>query len=179
MTAITAISSLVASEEARSYLQRLQDHEPEMVDLSGRPKNRLAAVLVLLYEQAGQLRVLLTTRSKSLRTHPGQTAFPGGKMDETDADVVETAYREAFEEVGLPLSSSHIHKIAILRPFLSSSKLLVTPVVSFLDDLSILKDLQPSQGEVERIFTHPMEAFLNPALAACEPLVEIGSEDWP
>lgn len=47
----------------------------------------------MLYErpQAGGLRVLLTTRSKELRAHPGQTALPGGKVDKTDAGVVETA----------------------------------------------------------------------------------------
>ena len=57
-----------------------------------------AAVLVLLYERAGAggpscggLRVLLTTRSKELRSHPGQTALPGGKVDQSDAGVVETA----------------------------------------------------------------------------------------
>ena len=56
----------------------------------------LAAVLVVLYERpggraSGGLRVLLTTRSKELRSHPGQTALPGGKVDKTDAGVVETA----------------------------------------------------------------------------------------
>lgn len=55
------------------------------------PANKLAAVLVLLYEKAGELRVLLTTRDKSLRAHPGQVALPGGKVDTTDVDVVETA----------------------------------------------------------------------------------------
>lgn len=55
------------------------------------PSSKLAAVLVLLYERAGGLRVLLTTRSKELRSHPGQTALPGGKVDEGDAGVVETA----------------------------------------------------------------------------------------
>jgi peroxisomal coenzyme A diphosphatase NUDT7 len=55
------------------------------------PGAKLAAVLVLLYEQAGQLRVLLTTRSKSLRTHAGQTALPGGKKDATDDDLIQTA----------------------------------------------------------------------------------------
>jgi coenzyme A diphosphatase NUDT7 len=53
--------------------------------------------MVLLYERAGELRVLLTTRSKALRSHPGQTALPGGKVDETDGDFVQTA-------VGLTLS---------------------------------------------------------------------------
>jgi len=54
----------------------------------------LAAVLIVLYERPGGrggLRVLLTTRSKELRSHPGETALPGGKVDKTDAGVVETA----------------------------------------------------------------------------------------
>ena len=53
--------------------------------------SKLAAVLVVLYERAGELRVLLTTRSKALRSHPGQTALPGGKVDEADGDFVQTA----------------------------------------------------------------------------------------
>ncbi len=55
------------------------------------PKSKRAAVLVLLYEKGGVLRVLLTTRAKTLRTHPGQTALPGGKMDEADQDITDTA----------------------------------------------------------------------------------------
>jgi peroxisomal coenzyme A diphosphatase NUDT7 len=58
-------------------------------------------VLVLLYERAGgELRVLLTTRSKELRSHPGQTALPGGKMDKMDAGVVETAVSPFLPVVG-------------------------------------------------------------------------------
>lgn len=59
-------------------------------------------MLVLLYEKADGLRVLLTTRAKTLRTHPGQTALPGGKMDETDNDIVETAVRKTtrFDMLG-------------------------------------------------------------------------------
>ncbi len=56
--------------------------------------SKSAAVLVLLYERGGGgggLRVLLTTRSKELRSHPGQTALPGGKVDEGDAGIVEAA----------------------------------------------------------------------------------------
>jgi len=55
------------------------------------PTTKIAAVLVLLYEQEGILRVLLTTRSKELRTHAGQTALPGGKKDAVDGDIVQTA----------------------------------------------------------------------------------------
>ena len=48
-------------------------------------------MLVLLYEKDGELRVVLTTRSKLLRAHPGQTSLPGGKVDEGDRDLTHTA----------------------------------------------------------------------------------------
>jgi len=133
---------------------------------------------VLLYEKSDQLRVLLTTRSKSLRSHPGQTAFPGGKVDDEDADVVGTAFREAFEEVDLPLDSPHIYTIGQLLPVISAGKLLVIPIVALLTDLSILDHLKASDGEVDRIFNHPLEAILDPSLCASEPLSEKGGEDW-
>ncbi|KAG2076615.1 hypothetical protein BDR04DRAFT_1149064 [Suillus decipiens] len=120
--------------KSRACIKRLNTCQLDRPDLSRQPTSKLAAVLVLLYEQAGELRVLLTTRSKSLRAHPGQTALPGGKADEEDESLVWTALREANEEVGLPLppTSSNIHFITTLPPFLSASQLLVTPVVVFL-----------------------------------------------
>jgi len=146
---------------------------------SSQSASKLAAVLVVLYERAGGLRVLLTTRSKALRSHPGQTALPGGKIDEADGNFVQTAYREAYEEVALPLDCPHIHTICILEPFLSKYKLLVTPVIALLTDLSVLDNLKASDAEVDHIFDHPLEALLDPTLASKEPLVAIGSEDWP
>lgn len=143
------------------------------------PRSKLAAVLVLLYESAGQLRVLLTTRSKALRTHAGQTALPGGRVDDTDIDFLETAFREAYEEVGLPLNCPDIHTVALLEPFVSLHRLIVTPVVAVLIRPSVLDHLKAAQTEVARIFTHPLEAILDPVIARSEPLVALGSEDWP
>lgn len=155
------------------------EYELERPDLSNQPKAKLAAVLVLLYENAGELRVVLTTRSKFLRAHPGQTALPGGKADESDTSLVDTAFREAHEEVGLPLNCAHVHKLCVLQPFLSSSGLLVTPVVALLTDVGLLAGFTPCVGEVDRIFSHPLEAILDPQLAGNEPLVPKGSEHWP
>ncbi|CDO76996.1 hypothetical protein BN946_scf184298.g23 [Trametes cinnabarina] len=184
--------------QIRTCIERLRSHQSEEVNLfvcpiasllswslkkpwcsSNYPSTKLAAVLVLLFERAGELRVLLTTRSKSLRSHPGQVALPGGKMDVTDADVFETAYREAHEEVGLPRHYPHTHTICTLRPYISSAKLLVTPVVALLTDLSVMNTFVPSPGEVDRIFDHPLEAILDPPLAAKEDLAPKGSADWP
>ena len=53
------------------------------------PSSKFAAVLILLYEREGRIHVLLTTRSKELRSHPGQTALPEGKVDKEDGDVIE------------------------------------------------------------------------------------------
>ncbi|KAG6330682.1 hypothetical protein ID866_8410 [Astraeus odoratus] len=169
------------SEKTRVCVERLLVAECELVrvDLSSQPREKLAAVLVLLYEKAGELRVLLTTRSKLLRAHPGQTALPGGKVDEGDVSLVHTAFREAHEEVGLPLNCPHVHQLCVLRPFLSASQLLVTPVVALLTDPGLLANLSPCAGEVDHVFTHPLEAILNPSLASKEPLVPKGSEHWP
>lgn len=162
----------------QAAIARLKSHGIQNIDLSTFPSSSLAAVLVLLYEDAGQLRVLLTTRSKLLRTHAGQTALPGGRVDDTDKDLTHTAYREAQEEVGLPLDCPHIETLCTFEPFLSLHKLLVTPVVALLTDNSILEGLKASEGEVSRIFSHPLEALLDPMIVKNDALAAFGSEDW-
>jgi len=169
------------SQKSKKCIERLRHNHisANKPDLSSQPTAKVAAVLVLLYERAGELRVLLTTRSKALRSHPGQTAFPGGKFDDADLNFVQTAYREANEEVSLPLASPHIHTLCTLEPFISKYRLLVIPVIALLTDLSILDALKASEAEVDHIFDHPLHAILDPTLASTEPLVDIGSEDWP
>jgi 8-oxo-dGTP pyrophosphatase MutT (NUDIX family) len=63
---------------------------------------RQSAVLVLIYPKVGAgLHIVLTKRTDSLRGHSGQVSFPGGSMDEDDASHIETALREACEEIGV------------------------------------------------------------------------------
>ncbi|KAK0193620.1 NUDIX hydrolase domain-like protein [Armillaria mellea] len=157
----------------QAAVARLKSHGIQNIDLSTFPSSSLAAVLVLLYEDAGQLRVLLTTRSKLLRTHAGQTALPGGRVDDTDKGLTHTAYREAHEEVGLPLDCPYIETLCTFEPFLSLHRLLVTPVVALLTDNSILDGLTASEGEVSRIFSHPLEALLDPIINTTDSLVPL------
>jgi hypothetical protein len=96
--------------------------------------------------------------------------------------VDDIQFREANEEVAFPLCSPHVHTLCTLEPFVSPNRVLVTPVIAFLDDVSVLEELCAAPGEVARIFDHPLEALLDPELLLRdleENLVPLGSEDWP
>jgi coenzyme A diphosphatase NUDT7 len=88
-------------------------------------------------------------------------------------------FREAFEEVGLPLNCPDIHTIGLLDPVVSSLRIFVTPVLAVLSNLAILDNLKAAKAEVAKIFEHPLRAILDPKLIEGEILVPEGSEDWP
>jgi 8-oxo-dGTP pyrophosphatase MutT (NUDIX family) len=72
-------------------------------------------VLVPLYlDAAGRVHAVFTRRRDDLRRHPGEISFPGGRRDEQDADLTETALREAEEEIGLP--RRHVEVLGALQP---------------------------------------------------------------
>lgn len=88
---------------------------------------RPAAVLVPLYQSEGEWHVLLTERSNTVEHHKGQVAFPGGRVDVGDTSRVETALREAEEEVGL--KPGHVTVLGQLDELLTTSQYRITPVV--------------------------------------------------
>ncbi|GAA96223.1 uncharacterized protein L969DRAFT_91673 [Mixia osmundae IAM 14324] len=123
------------------------------------PMRRRAAVLVALFAgRRGHLRVVLSTRAADMRAHPGEVALPGGKMESADLDLAYTARREAFEEIGLPVNTHSVRYLTSLRPFLTRSCLIVTPVVVFVLDSSIQSKLNPA--EVSAVFSHPLQGFI-------------------
>jgi coenzyme A diphosphatase NUDT7 len=77
------------------------------------------------------------------------------------------------------VDSPAIYTLGCLEPFISLHRLFVTPVIAFLAQPAILKSLKASEVEVSHIFSHPLEAMLDPALVNRETLVAIGSDDWP
>ena len=122
--------------------------------------NNLAAasVLVPLVQRDEGLSVLLTRRTEHLRDHAGQISFPGGRVEDGDADAAATALREAEEEVGLAHDSVEI--IGTLPMYTTVTKYVVTPVVGLLHPPLTLK-LDPF--EVAEAFEVPLSFLMTPA----------------
>ena len=120
-------------------------------------KPAAAAVLIPLVMR-DELMLLLTQRTTNLSTHSGQVALPGGRTDETDVDVSDTALREAMEEVGLP--RSHVEVLGTLPIYVTGTAYSVTPVVALVTPGFVL---QPNPGEVADVFEVPLAYLMNPA----------------
>jgi 8-oxo-dGTP pyrophosphatase MutT (NUDIX family) len=116
-----------------------------------------AAVLVPIVMRS-EPTVLMTLRTAHLSTHSGQIAFPGGKVDASDADAVDAALREAHEEVGL--SREFVEVLGQLPVYVTGSAFHVTPVVALV---SPGFSLHPSPFEVADVFEVPLQFLMNPA----------------
>jgi 8-oxo-dGTP pyrophosphatase MutT (NUDIX family) len=117
-----------------------------------------ASVLVPLVMRNSGLTVLLTERTAHLSSHSGQVAFPGGKADPEDADAVETALREAEEEVGL--ERKFVQVLGTLPIYTTGSAFLVTPVVALVQ---AEHTVTANPREVADIFEVPLRFLMDPS----------------
>ena len=116
-----------------------------------------AAVLVAVVEHE-RPAVILTERPKTMRKHPGQISFPGGRIDPDDDGPVAAALREAEEEIGLPPACVDVVGIADLYRTITGFE--VTPVVGVIPPGL---DLRPHPGEVAAMFEAPLDHLLDPS----------------
>lgn len=116
-----------------------------------------AAVLIPLIMHENELKILLTQRTAHLHDHPGQISFPGGRSDPQDTSAIDTALREAEEEIGLP--SHRVEVLGSLPHYLTITGYQVTPVVSLVDAGHAY---EPDEFEVADIFEVPMAYLMNP-----------------
>ncbi len=123
------------------------------------PQHAAVLIPLVLRGPSGQTPyVLLTQRAAHMKTHSGQVAFPGGKLDPEDASLQAAALREAHEEVGL--HPRHVQVLGELPVYLTGTAFHVTPVVALV---SPEMAIQPNADEVADVFEVPLAFLMNPA----------------
>ena len=143
------------------YLERLR-FRLQRADAVKRPQPgtelKAAAVLLPLLHREGELHVLYTRRSDRLASHRGEVAFPGGRLDRRDPNLLATALREAYEEVGIEPQA-----VDVLGSFQSrrthSTNIMVTPFVGMVHGTP---ELRPDPKEVAEIFQVPLNVLVDP-----------------
>ncbi len=130
-------------------------HDGAMVDLTAVPVP--AAVLIAVTDRA-EPGVILTQRPSNMRRHAGQVAFPGGRIDASDADAVAAALREAEEETALP--PHHVSVIGATDQYRTVTGYEITPILGVIPpDLTLVAN----PDEVANIFEVPLAFLLDPA----------------
>ena len=154
----------VTMEQLRAHLSQtlpeLGEHEdfdpPFLVSASDAVK--AAVLLPLIQRAAGEPHLLFTRRTERLARHSGQVSFPGGRSEQSDLSLVETALRETFEETGI--APSFVTVAGYLDRYLTGTGFDIQPVVGLVKDGFALT---PDPREVAEIFEVPLAFLCDPA----------------
>jgi 8-oxo-dGTP pyrophosphatase MutT (NUDIX family) len=130
-----------------------------------KPDSTVAAVLILLYPDNGNLHTVFIQRPEYNGVHGGQISFPGGKREPEDDDLISTALREAAEETGIVREDVEI--VGILTPlFIPVSNIVVTPVVGWTESTP---KFTPDKNEVVFIIEASLGSFLDYSIIRTSP----------
>jgi len=125
-------------------------------DLNKQDVNR-GGVLILLYPKNGTIYLPLTQRHDYGGVHGGQVSLPGGKLEDGDDDIVETALRETYEEIGV--DQRDINVIGRLTDlYIPPSNFRVTPVIGYLNQEPLFKI---DSHEVKELIESPLNELLD------------------
>lgn len=150
MTLAERLAAALASPRETDLLAGDMDELPAHETLAA------AAVLIPVTDRA-RPGVILTQRTETMRKHPGQVAFPGGRIDPGE-DAVAAALREAEEEIALPRSAVEV--IGAGDRYRTGTGFSITPIIGIVvPDLPLV----PHEVEVASVFEVPLDFLLDPA----------------
>ena len=116
-----------------------------------------AAVFVLLIDRPYGTSILLVKRSSKVSTHKGEICFPGGKEENSDKSLLNTAFRELKEEIGI--SRDSVNLICSLTPEITRTGYVIVPFVGHLLDDSSIK---PDMSEIEKVMFVTLKDIQDP-----------------
>ncbi len=166
MTAISAAKFTLddwreraSRENGQPEADHLGDHalNPEFRDHILGQNLRDAAVLIAVVERGSEASVILTQRTEQLRSHSGQVAFPGGRIDTTDVSPEAAALRETQEEIGLMANGFEV--VGRMPDYASGSGYRIAPVLAIADPEAKMR-INPA--EVADAFEVPLEFLMDP-----------------
>jgi 8-oxo-dGTP pyrophosphatase MutT (NUDIX family) len=132
-------------------LHRVRGHRPRLLEAD---RDFPEAAVLVPITRSDEPEVVLTLRASGLSTHGGEVAFPGGRRDPEDPDLIHTALREAEEEIGLP--PGLVEVIGPLSSVVSRHGIHVTPYVGLVPDYV---EYQANDSEIASVFSVPLAFF--------------------
>lgn len=137
-----------------------------------------AAVLVPLYQLAGELHVVLTKRTTLVTMNQGQISFPGGGRERGNENLLATALRESFEEIGL--DPCHVEVFGRIDDFWTrNGQLFVAGFVGLIDPLASPYPWRAAEKEVAEILEVPVRHLLDPANVTVGEPRQVNDQLWP
>ena len=156
----------LAPEAIRERLRALGQRSSPLIQMGVPPAAAKAAgglidasVLIPLSEHQGQLHVLLTRRASTLRKHAGEISFPGGRRDDADQDLLQTALRETWEEVALAPE-----QVRVYGPFSKVPTPSGFQIWSYIGEFDHARPLRPNPDEIDELMRAPLEALIQPGV---------------
>ncbi len=150
--------------------KKLTSRERKVID---HPPLSHAAVLLPLYQREGQCHLLFTKRSDQVKYHKGEISFPGGMVDEEDRELIQTALREAREEIGL--NEEDVEIIGLLDDIVTVTQFIVTPIVGLFP---YPYPFQINQVEIDELIEVPLSFLLQKDSFSEREIFRMGRSEW-
>ena len=114
-----------------------------------------AGVMLILYSKDGELCVLLNRRTEQVEYHKGEISFPGGQRDDGDDDLLQTALRETYEEMGI--RPEDVDVLGQVEDTPTSTRFLIS---TYVGTIPYPYDFRPSEAEVAEVLEIPLSTLM-------------------